>query len=141
MVDRNRLVGKQGQLRDVRQAAHLPQRGSPIEFQAAQRVRFRQQHESGTGQADADQRGNPQKNSPSPCGRGLGEGACQFRPYLRELSATSRSAHSCENPVIRRKPRRSAPSSSVQSHSLAATSMARTSTPCSRASRTICAGA
>ena len=42
MVDRNRLVGKQRQVGHVGQATHLPQRGSSIEFQTTQRIRFRQ---------------------------------------------------------------------------------------------------
>ena len=57
MVDRNRLMGKQRQVRHVGQATHLPQRGTPIEFQTAQCIRFRQQDESGPGKAHADQIG------------------------------------------------------------------------------------
>ena len=61
MVDRNRLVGKQRQLRDVRQPAHLPQRSAPIESEAAHRVGFRQQHEGGARQAGS----GPDRRNPA----------------------------------------------------------------------------
>jgi D-alanine-D-alanine ligase len=71
---------------------------------------------------------------PLPPGEGWGVGAPR--------ASSSASAHSSRNPSISRRPRRRvAPSSSTQSQPAAFTSAPRTATPCSRASRTICAGA
>ena len=81
-------------------------------------------------------------------GRGCGQKRCGFSSAGNpSRTETRRFTSSSRKPSIWRSPIRSAKvpceaGSSVQSQSLALTSTARTtSTPCSRASRTICAGA
>ena len=68
-------------------------------------------------------------------------GAARARIEAMQAASSSVAVCACERPRIMRSPSRSAPDSSVQSQRLAFTSTPRTSTPCSRALRTSCAGA